>query len=70
MKGTDIAFAVVEIPYEKYRLMPEDKKKAFQASMNLAEPKYYEHKALKKNLNDIAVVAGYPAFTYAKKSMA
>ena len=38
LKGTDIAFAVVEIPSDKYRLMPDDEKKDFQASMNLAEP--------------------------------
>ena len=29
LKGTDIAFAVVEIPYEKFRLMSKDQKKAF-----------------------------------------
>ena len=43
LKGTDIAFAVVEIPYEKYRLMkPEDKNK-FKRQLNIPQPSYINY---------------------------
>ena len=64
LKGNDIAFAVVEIPYEKYRSMPDVEKKAFQTSLDLPEPDYFDGKDLVKDTNDVAFVAGYPAFVY------
>ena len=68
LKGSDIALAVAEIPYEKYRLMTDEEKKEFQSGLNLPEPAYYDHKSLQKDVNDIAVVAGYPACTYAMRT--
>jgi len=42
LKGTDVAFAVVEIPYDKYREMEDDEKERFQSSINLPPPSYYD----------------------------
>jgi len=68
LKGSDIALAVAEIPYEKYRLMKDEEKKEFQSGLNIPEPAYFNHKSLQKDVNDIALVAGYPACTYAMRT--
>jgi len=61
LNGTDIAFTVVEIPYEKYRSIKD--KKGFQTTFNLPVPAPFDSSMLKEKTNDIAAVAGYPGFT-------
>ena len=61
LRGTDVALAVVQIPYETFRWMPAAQKEEFEKGLNIPQPGPYAHEELKQNVNDIAIVAGYPA---------
>jgi hypothetical protein len=62
--GTDIAFAVAEIPLDKWRAVPQADKEEFQRIMDeIPVPAMFEPEKQLKNKDGVAVVAGYPMST-------
>jgi hypothetical protein len=62
--GADVAFAVAEIPFDKYRALSDEQKVELQASMEgLPEPAPVDLAELAPEKDAVGLVAGYPVAT-------